>query len=227
MKRTTTLLATLFISGIILADPHAPGDWVSLFDGKTLNGWRIFKNMPNNSWEVKDGTLHCKAAEDRAENKRSDLITLGEYGDFELELEWKISPKGNSGILYRATEGFDQPYLSGPEYQVIDDIGYPEKIEDWQRTGANYAMNAPQGAHPHPAGEWNSTRIVVRGNHVEHWLNGVKVVEYEFGSDDWKKRKAEGKWHDAAGYGVATKGHIDLQDHGNEAWYRNIRIKER
>jgi len=197
-----------------------------LFDGQTLNGWRIYKNKKNDSWEVKDGTLHCKSFEDRTEKNRCDLLTNDQYGNFELTLEWKISPQGNSGIIYRATEEFEQPYWSGPEYQILDDVGYPGKIEDWQKTAANYAMNVAIGGTLRPVGEWNSAKIVANGNHVEHWLNGVKVVEYELGSDDWKKRKAAGKWKDAKGYGIAPKGYIDLQDHGNEAWFRNIVIRE-
>jgi hypothetical protein len=116
--------------------------------------------------------------------------------------------------------------LSGPEYQIIDDINFPEKLEDWQKTGANYAMDPAPSAHPKPVGEWNNTRIVVNKGHVEHWLNGEKIVEYQIGTDEWQKKKAEGKWKDAAGYGKSSKGHIVLQDHGSEAWFKDIKIKE-
>ncbi len=123
-------------------------------------------------------------------------------------------------------EAYPQAHLSGPEYQLIDDTGYPGKLEDWQKTGANYAMHTAPTAHPKPAGEWNNTRIVVNKGHVEHWLNGEKVVAYELWTDDWKKRKTEGKWKDAPDYGMTKKGRIALQDHGSEAWFKNIKIKE-
>jgi len=211
---------------IQLTEAQKKDGWKLLFDGQTLNGWRIYQNKENNSWEATGGMLHCRPFGDRAVDKRSDLITVDKFGNFELTLDWKIAPQGNSGVIYRATEDFDQPYLSGPEYQVLDDEGYPAKIENWQKTAANYAMHEPAGVKPNAVGEWNSARIVVNGNHVEHWLNGVKAVEYELGSDDWQKRKAKGKWSNAAGYGSAKNGHIDLQDHGTEAWFRNIMIKE-
>jgi hypothetical protein len=157
---------------------------------------------------------------------RADMITTDQYENFDLSVDWIISPKGNSGIIYLASEEFPAAYLSGPEYQVIDDQNFPEKLEDWQKTGANYAMNPAPEAAPNPVGEWNTSRIVVNKGHVEHWLNGKKVVEYDFASDDWKKRKREGKWKDATGYGLTKKGHIALQDHGSEAWFKNIKIKE-
>jgi hypothetical protein len=194
----------------------------SLFDGKTLTGWHFFKGKENNSWEVKDGVLHCKPF-DGAE-KRADLITDEQFENFELTIEWKISPQGNSGIIYRATEEFNEPYLSGPEYQVLDDVGYPGKIEDWQKTASNYGMYVSAVA-PKSVGEWNLTKIIVNGNKVEHWLNGKKAVSYEFGSEDWNKKKAASKWNEAKGYGKAKEGGIDLQDHGGEVWYKNISIK--
>jgi len=129
-------------------------------------------------------------------------------------------------VIFRSTEEFEQPYLSGPEYQIIDDKGYPGKLKDSQHTAANYDMHVATNATTKPVGEWNSSKIIVNGNHVEHWLNGTKVLEYELGSADWKKRKKDSKWNDAKGYGAAKKGHIDLQDHGSEVWFRNILIRE-
>jgi Domain of Unknown Function (DUF1080) len=158
-------------------------------------------------------------------DKRADLITLDQYQDFELSVEWKISKAGNSGIMYHVTEEFDAPYKSGPEYQIIDDEGFPEKLEDWQKTGANYAMHTTSSRPTKPVGQYNLTRIVVKGAHVQHWLNGVKIVEFDMWTPDWKKRKESGKWKDAPGYGMAKKGFIALQDHGSEAWFKNIKIK--
>lgn len=200
--------------------------WKVLFDGKTLKGWRTYKNKNSNSWSVKDGDLYCMGSVTNKSDLRADLITADQYENFELLIDWKISPQGNSGIMYRATEEFDAAYLSGPEYQLIDDLNFPQKLEDWQMTGANYAMDPAPTAKPNPVGSWNTTRILVNGAHVEHWLNGKKIVEYELWTDEWKKKKSTGKWKDAPGYGLAKKGHIVLQDHGSEAWFRNIKIRE-
>ena len=150
----------------------------------------------------------------------------GWYENFILSLDWKIAPQANSGILYMVTEEFPASYQSGPEYQLIDDQGYPEKIADWQKTAANYAMDPPMMDATHLAGEWNHTVIKVNKGHVEHWLNGKKVVEYDLWTDTWKQHKANGKWKDTNGYGMSKKGHIALQDHGGEAWFKNISITE-
>ena len=202
-----------------------PG-YISLFDGKTLNGWRTYQNKPADSWMVKDGVLYCKGSTTDKSDRRADLITNDTFENFDLQLDWKIAPQGNSGILYMVTENYETSYLSGPEYQVIDDVNFPEKLEDWQKVAANYAMHTAPTAHPKPAGEWNHARIVVDHGHIQHWLNGEKVVEYDLWTDDWKKRKAEGKWKDAPGYGMSKVGHIALQDHGSEAWFKNIEIKK-
>lgn len=201
--------------------------WKLLFDGKSLTGWRIFKDRKNNSWEVIDGTLHCKAPMETAgaENERSDIMTVEQYENFELSLEWKVAAESNSGIMFRVTEEFEQPYFTGPEYQLIDDVGYPGELKDDTKTGSNYGMHVAENKKLNPAGEWNQTKIVVNQNHVEYWLNGTKVVEYDLGSEDWINRKNASKWKDVASYGVPTKGHIDLQDHGGEVWFRNIMIK--
>jgi len=198
---------------------------ISLFDGKTLTGWRTYQNKPADSWQAKDGVLSNKGNKDSS-IKHADLITVKEFENFELSLDWKIAPQANSGILYMVTEEFSASYLSGPEYQLIDDRGYPQKLENWQKTGANYAMDPPLIDATKPAGEWNHTIIIVDKAHVQHWLNGKKVVEYELWTDAWKQHKATGKWKDAKGYGMSKKGHIALQDHGGEAWFKNIKIKE-
>ncbi|HLZ16153.1 MAG TPA: DUF1080 domain-containing protein [Cyclobacteriaceae bacterium] len=211
-----------------LTDAQKAEGWKLLLDGKSLNGWQIFKGRKNNTWEVKDGLLHCKPLNENVKgdgDERSDLMTTGEFENFEFVCEWKIAPKGNSGIIYRATEEFEQPYYSGPEYQLIDDEQYTPKPTDKQLTGADYDMYVTAPKSMKPVGEWNSTKIVVNGKHVEHWLNGQKIVEYELGSPDWQKRKDSSKWKDAKGYGLATKGHIDLQDHGHEVWFKNMMVK--
>ncbi len=173
-------------------------------------------------------TVPCtaRAAKKDKSDKRADLTSNDTYENFELETDWKLTPKGNSGLIYLASEDEDAAYLSGPEYQMIDDINFPEKLEDWQKTGANYAMGGPLVAASNPIGEWNHTRIVVNKGHVEHWLNGQKTADYTFNSPEWKKLKETGKWKDAKNYGKTKKGHIDLQDHGSEIWFKNMKIKE-
>lgn len=215
-----TLLAIL-VSG---CQSKETNQGTPLFNGKDFSGWRFYKGRENNSWEVVDGVLHCKPFD--GNDKRADLITDKQYENFELSWEWKLLAQGNSGMMFRVTEEFDEPYLSGPEYQMLDDIGYPGKIEEWQKTGANYGMHIAEGARPKAIGEWNESKIIVNGNRVEHWLNGKKVVTYQLGSADWKERKAKSKWNEAAGYGAATKGHIAIQDHGSEVWVRNVSIIE-
>ena len=210
-----------------LTAQEAQEGWKLLFDGKTITGWRTYKNIPGSSWKVNNGTL-CSDKPESGQNP--DLITNDTYENFELSIDWKISPKGNSGILYHVTESNDQTYESGPEYQLIDDKGFPEKIEDYQKTAANYAMQAPSEDATKAPGEWNHTLIIVNKGHVQHWLNGKKVVEYEMWSDKWKEQKAAGKWKDVANYGAAKSGHIALQaSHSGVAntgiCFKNIKIK--
>jgi len=198
--------------------------WVLLFDGKTLNGWKSYKDRPNDSWEAVNGEIHCK--ENNVQH-RNDLVTKNLYGDFELEFDWKLVKGANSGLIYRANDAHEHTFESGPEYQLIDDVGYPDKLEDWQKSGANYDMNAPSQLTAKPAGEYNHSKIVAKGAHVEHWLNGVKVVDTEFWTDAWKKRKSESKWKDEAEYGMIKSGHICLQDHGGGGvWFKNVKIKK-
>ncbi|MFM7195942.1 MAG: DUF1080 domain-containing protein [Bacteroidota bacterium] len=206
-----------------LTEEEKTAGWVLLFDGQTMNGWRSYKGAEQDCWEVQDGALHCKGSMDA--DKRADILTTDQYENYEFAFDWKISPGGNSGVIYRCSEEFDAPYYSGPEYQVIDDAGYNGDLTELQKAAANYDMHAAEPKAANPVGEWNQSKIIVNGAHCEHWLNGQKVVEYEFGSEDWTKRKEISKWKDAAGYGMTTKGHIDLQDHGHDVWYRNLKIR--
>jgi hypothetical protein len=215
----------LLCLALIFALSGAAQNPVAVFDGKTLTGWRSYQHKPADSWQASDGMLFNKGNKD-PNVKHADLITEKEYENFELSLDWKIAAGSNSGILYMVTEEFAASYHSGPEYQLIDDTGYPGKLEDWQKTGANYAMDVPMMNATKPAGEWNRTVIKVNKGHVEHWLNGKKVVEYELWTDAWKQHKLSGKWKDTPGYGLAKKGHIALQDHGGEVWFKNITIRE-
>ncbi|MEZ5197325.1 MAG: DUF1080 domain-containing protein [Bacteroidales bacterium] len=200
-------------------------DWLSLFDGVSTNGWRGFKQPSvGEGWQVIDS---CLVGLGKGGDLGGDILTIDQFEDFECYLEWAISPAGNSGILYHVLEG-DYPtvYATGPEYQILDDVGYPDKLEEWQKTGANYAMNNASNKTLKPVGEFNSSRIKVENGWVEHWLNEKKVVEYELWTDNWKKRVANSKWNDYPGYGLALKGHIALQDHGSIVRFKNIKIRD-
>lgn len=210
----------------VLTEVEKAEGWKLLFNGTNLDGWRMYKNKENKTWSAQDGTIHCTGSTTDKSDMRADLLSNDEFENFELVADWKIAPQGNSGILYLVTEEFDAPYMSGPEYQLIDDENFPEKLEDWQKSGANYAMNPPSKLAAKPIGEWNHTRIVLNKGHLEHWLNGEKVVDTEMWTPEWTKNKTTGKWKDYKGYGVAKKGHICVQDHGSEIWFKNVKIKQ-
>lgn len=205
----------------------APAAWVSLFDGSTLTGWHGFnKTGPVSNWKVEDSALVCLGAAKDAHG--GDLVSDSSFGNFELTWDWKVDKGSNSGVMYHVVEDakYKAPYETGPEYQVIDDIGFPEKLEDWQKAGADYAMTVPNDKKKlMPVGEWNHSKIIFNNGHVEHWLNGEKIVEFEAWSDDWNKKRTEGKWKDYPDYGKAKIGKIALQDHGNKAYFKNIRIR--
>ncbi len=202
------------------------GGWHSLFDGKSLSGWHAFnKKGAIKSWTVIDGTLACLGA---SADTKDDIVTDKEYANFELSWSWKIDKGSNSGVLYHVVEGqkYQTTYETGPEYQLIDDNGYPEKLEYWQKTGADYAMHLTnEQKKVNPVGEWNTSKIIFNRGHVEHWLNGKKILEFEAWSDDWNKKKAAGKWKDYPAYGLAKTGHIVLQDHGDKVYFKEIKIR--
>jgi Domain of Unknown Function (DUF1080) len=210
-----------------LTDEEKKAGWQLLFDGKTLKGWKMYQNKPADCWGAKDGELYCKGSATDKSDLRADIITAEQYENYELSVDWKIAPGGNSGIIYNVTEEYPSSYQSGPEYQLIDDEGYSGgKLEDWQKTGSDYAMYTATSRPTKPVGQYNTSKIVVKGAHREYWLNGVKVVEFEAWSDDWNKRKSVGKWKDTPGYGMAKKGYICLQDHGSGVWFKNIKIRK-
>jgi len=199
--------------------------WQLLFKGKDLEGWEKYTGEKVTGWKVIDGVLN-NSGSGSAADQGGDIVTKKKYANFELTLEWKIAPQSNSGIFYHVDQkaGKTMPE-SAPEYQLLDDKGWPDKLHDDQYTGANYAMNAPQNAAVKPVNEWNQTTIIVDGAHVQHFLNGVKVVDYQLWDADWLARKAKGKWKDYPAYGLAKKGNIGLQDHGGLTQFRNIKIK--
>jgi hypothetical protein len=203
-----------------LTDAERAAGWRLLFDGSTTQGWRGYRmdSVPS-GWQVVDGALTRVGG-------GGDIITREQLADFELALEWKIAPGGNSGIMYRVTEAYDATYQSGPEMQVLDDSAHADGLDRLTAAGSNYALHPVPAGVVKRAGEWNAARIVVKGNHVEHWLNGQKVVEYELLSPDWEAKVKQSKFVEWPGYGRAKQGHIALQDHGDWVAYRNIKIRE-
>jgi len=207
---------TLLTAGLV-SSGTAEEKWVSLFDGETLSGWTngADKEVKEGAWVAEDGILHRK-------KRGGSLFTEKEYRDFEFRWEWKISPKGNSGVKYRVTSyGGDQ---LGPEYQVLDDRG---RTQTKHATGSLYDLFAPNDQKSlKPVGEWNSSRIVARGKHLQHYLNGKLVVDVTVGGEAWNEALAKSKFKDRPNFAANPAGRIFLQDHGNEVWFRKLEIKE-
>ncbi|MBD5225996.1 MAG: DUF1080 domain-containing protein [Bacteroidales bacterium] len=207
--------------------------WELLFDGETLAGWKDYNgDSLTQPWHVVDG---CIQANGDGSDLSGYIVTDRKFDNFILDWDWKLSYGGNSGMLYHVVEDpyFPVPYVTGPEYQLIDNDGWeatnaPTKLEPWQRLGVDYAMHLPEpdSMFVNPQGEWNNSRIVFDNGHVEHWLNGQKILEFEAWTDDWFRRKNSGKWEMAPEYGLAETGVICLQDHGYPASFRNIKIKQ-
>jgi cytochrome c len=205
-----------------LTDAERAEGWKLLFDGKTTTGWHGFgqRAMPAKGWEVDDDSLACIAG-----GGGGDIVTDETFSDFELSFEWKVAPGGNSGVFFRVSE--DEPYvwLTGPEMQILDNERHRDGENPVTSAGSNYALHAPEADYSYPAGSFNQSRLVVNGNHVEHWLNGTKLFEYEIGSQDWTSRVNSSKFRDMPKYGRNGVGHIALQDHGDRVWFRNIKIR--
>ena len=203
----------------LTAEEKAAG-WKLLFDGKSTAGWRAYgaDTMPS-GWQAVDGIL-------TRVSRAADIITRDQYGDFELTLDWKLEPGGNSGLFYRAVEGLEWIYHGAPEYALLDDERHNDGKNPLTSAGSVHSVYAPPKGVVKPAGQWNTSRVVAKGTHVEHWMNGQKVVEYEQGSADWAARVAASKFKAWATYGKAMKGHIGLQEHGGRAEFKNIKIRE-
>ncbi|MBI3850072.1 MAG: DUF1080 domain-containing protein [Verrucomicrobia bacterium] len=193
--------------------------WKLLFDGKTTQGWRSFKRQtfPDHGWVVEDGWLKCVA-----HGNGGDIISADEFSDFELSWDWRLPPKANNGVKYFVTESRD--HALGHEYQMVDGR---EESDPIHSTASFYAVLAPKLDKPlKPTGEINHSRIIVRGNHVEHWLNGAKVLEYELGSEQVMAAVAKSKFRNVEGFGTKIKGHILLTYHNDECSFRNLKIRE-
>jgi hypothetical protein len=202
-----------------LTEAEKKARWMLLFDGKTLAGWRGFTSpTPPAGWKAEEGTLFRAGS-------GGDLMTVEQFEDFELRLEWKLAERGNSGIFFHAVTEGDEIWHSAPEMQVLHNAGHKDGAVPETSAGSNYALHAPVRDVTRPVGEWNDVRLLVKGPHVEHWMNGVKLLEYELWSPDWEKRVKASKFGKIPMYGRAKIGHIGLQDHGDPVWYRNIKVR--
>lgn len=202
------------------ATQEAADGWRPLFNGRSLDGWRRYDGEEmTDGWRVEDGTLaHVGGG--------SDIIFDEPFTDFELHLEWMVEPGGNSGVFYRAELGERRIYHSGPEMQVLDNAGHPDGGSPLTSAGSNYGLHAPAEDVSRPAGEWNSVRIIVHGNHVEHWMNGARLLSYELGSAEWRELVRNSKFVEWPAYGRGESGYIGMQDHGDRVWFRNIQLRE-
>jgi len=238
MKKACLIVSLFLVSAATFSQKAIPCNsltlkeakqgWQLLFDGQTLNGWKGYNSdQVFSCWSVADGELICKG--EGGSETAGDIITVSEFDNFELSIEWNISSAGNSGIFYHVMEDkqYHAAYETAPEYQLIDDLGWPGGLEDWQQTGADYGMYpAAKSKKLMPVGEWNLTKIIYNKGHVEHWLNGMKVVEFQAYSAEWKKIKDQGKWKDYPAYAISKTGHIGLQNHGSGVKFRNIKIRK-
>ena len=233
-KKTQQALETTLDANLntLTAAEKAAG-WKLLFDGKTLKGWHNFqKQTIGSSWQVNDGAIML-VTEETANGKRravdgGDIVTDGIYENYELSLEWKIGDCGNSGIMFNVSEAakYDRPWKTGPEIQVLDNKCHPDNKLENHRAGSLYDMIAPSEPAVNPANEWNQVKLIINNGKVEHWQNGVKVVEYEMFTDEWKTMIANSKFKNMKDFGTYRKGRIVLQDHSDPVWYRNIKIRE-
>ena len=250
MKKNTMLAAgiiLLYCLSVIACNSPATVDnqlikkeikdgWQLLFDGKTMTGWRrIYTNSPPKSgWHVADGCLIVEKEKSEESTNGGDLITVKEYGNFDLTFDFKLTPGANSGIKYFVIESLGNPnsgYGYGPEYQIIDDQAHPVFETGQIPVGCKLAglyelIEAPDTKKVNPVGEWNTGRIVSKDHHVEHWLNGELVVSYVLGSEEFKALVLQSKFRNIKGYGEVARGHILIQDHGDKVSYKNIKIKE-
>ena len=227
MSSQFRLAAGAFLVALALAPLGAQGDgFKPMFDGKTLNGWRGYKkaDAAETRWKVENGIVTIPEIDGKDTKGQRDIISDATYDQFDLRWEWKVAQGGNSGLKYFVLE--DEASAIGHEYQMIDDERHPDaKIGPHRQTGAFYDVLAAADRPLKPAGEWNNSEVIVKGKHVEHYLNGKRILQYELDSPELRAAVAKSKFKDIARFGKPQKGHILIQDHGNAVWFRNVRIK--
>jgi hypothetical protein len=204
----------------LTAEQRAAG-WRSLFDGTSTAAWRGYKEQGVPAgWSIVDGVLTKSGSV-------GDLMTRDQFGNFELALDWKLSKGGNAGVFYRGTEEYDKIYWSAPEYQLLDDPNHPDGQSRLTSAGADYGLYPSPAGVVKPAEQWNSTLIVAKGNTIQHWLNGQKLLEYEISGPDWTAKVKASKFLAYPHYGLAPKGFIAVQgDHDGALSIRNVRIRK-
>jgi hypothetical protein len=228
MKKNYTLLV-MALMGLIITSAKSEDKWITLFNGKKVTGLRGYgqKGFPEKAWKVENGTL--KTITRGQGGQPRDLVTVGSFTDFEFECEWKVSPRGNSGIMYRVKETNRPAYVTGPEMQVLDDERHPDGKSNFplRTAGSLYDMigKGMKDKKYNKAGQWNKVRIVCKDNNVEHWMNGEKLLAYKWGSDEVAAMIKKSKFKTWKGFMQEPKGHIAIQHHGEEVWYRNIRVR--
>jgi len=239
LTATSALLAVLTLAGAFglsrsLADVQAVEEtpvsadneagFTVLFDGTSTDAFREYKKetFPAQGWAIEDGTLHVIS-----KGNGGNIVTKSQYSDFDLRWEWKVADGSNSGVMYRVAETESAPFMTGPEYQILDDTKHKDGGNAKTSTGALYALIAcNEKKHLKPTGEWNSSRILIDGGKVQHFLNGELVVEYVWGSDEINALIADSKFKQWKSFMKKDTGHISLQYHGDDVWFRNIRIKD-
>jgi len=215
-----------------LSEAEKAANWALLFDGSTLDGWKRYNHDTIGPlWSVQNGVIVCdgEGLTEGTANIGGSLITIRQFTNFELSVEWKLTAGGNSGILYHVVEGTEYPhaYDTGPEYQLMDDEGWKgDPLTAAQKVGSNYDMFAASETKKVNVGEWNTARLIYNNGHVEHWLNGEKVVEFEEGSPDFEERYKNSKWVNYPGWNTFKRGAIALQDHGAPVYFRSIKVRE-
>jgi hypothetical protein len=224
MIRIIALAVVLCFNGShFLSAKEGKADWTVLFDGESTEAWRGFKrpDFPSGGWEVREGLLISIGGGDRI-----DLITRERFTDFDLELEWKVEHRGNSGIFFRVSEEASAIWHDAPEIQILDDHGRNQRPDGLQATGSLYDL-VPASAEKEvkPAGEFNHSRLRLQGDQLEQWLNGTKIMSVDLGSDEMKERIAQSKFRDYRGFGQTRNGFVGLQHHGDTVAFRNIRIR--
>ena len=228
MKKNYTLLV-MALMGLIITSAKSEDKWITLFNGKKVTGLRGYgqKGFPEKAWKVEAGTL--KTITRGQGGQPRDLVTVGSFTDFEFECEWKVSPRGNSGIMYRVKETNRPAYVTGPEMQVLDDERHPDGKSNFplRTAGSLYDLSGKgmKDKKYNKAGQWNKVRIVCKDNNVEHWMNGEKLLAYKWGSDEVAAMIKKSKFKTWKGFMQEPKGHIAIQHHGEEVWYRNIRVR--